>query len=199
MATKTQCFHLVGMACWVDLVPPTKQSMSSKDNSMHFGHANIHRIYARLTHNQIHKEGKLNWTTHLLWLFIHSPQPPYSIWPIYESCILFTSLLTPYVIRLNLKLDDKSSFHVFSIILILSLEFLSMFLLNVVLKEKMGSLPFHEYALELLFKALPQNVKKHSLWAHCWFPPPQFVPLPIQYNANSLYYLLLHFQEVYAF
>jgi hypothetical protein len=97
MATKTQCFHLIGMAYWMDLVPPTKQSMSSKHNSMHFGHANIHRIYARLTHNQIHKEGKLNWITHLQWLFIHSPQPPYSIWPIYESCILLTPLLTPCV------------------------------------------------------------------------------------------------------
>lgn len=68
------------------------------------------------------------------------------------------------LIHLNLKLGGKSSFHVFSIILILSLEFLSMFVTNVVLKERMGSLPFHEYALELLFKAptLPQNAKKHT-------------------------------------
>jgi hypothetical protein len=63
-----------------------------------------------------------------------------------------------------MKLGGKSSFHVFSVILILSLEFLSMFFTNVVLKERMNSLPFHEYALELLFKAhaLPQNAKKHT-------------------------------------
>jgi len=68
------------------------------------------------------------------------------------------------LIHLNLKLGGKSSFHVFSIILILSLEFLSMFFPNVVLKERMGSLPFHEYALELLFKphALPQNARKRT-------------------------------------
>jgi hypothetical protein len=43
-----------------------------------------------------------------------------------------------------------------------------MFFPNLVLKERMGSLPFHEYALELLFKAptLPQNARKHTLLVH---------------------------------
>lgn len=54
------------------------------------------------------------------------------------------------LVHLNLKLSGKSSFHLFCIILVLSMEFL-----NIVIKDSRDSLPFHEYTLRSISKDPP--------------------------------------------
>ncbi len=65
-----------------------------------------------------------------------------------------TSFLLYYyfhvLVHLNLKLSGKSSFHLFCIILVLSMEFL-----NVVIKDNRNSPPFHEYTLRSISKPPP--------------------------------------------
>ncbi len=68
------------------------------------------------------------------------------------------------LVHLNLKLSGKSSFHLFCIILVLSMESLNMLLLNIVIKDSRDSPPFHEYTLRSISKGptLSQNTKKHT-------------------------------------
>ncbi len=82
-----------------------------------------------------------------------------------------TSFLLYYyfhvLVHLNLKLSGKSSFQLFYIIVVLSMEFL-----NIVMKDSRDSPPFHEYTLGLISKApppchiIPRNTPFLDLW---WF------------------------------